>query len=113
MLSARDQILVMKVGGAERMKQRQIATLTAIETLDFSERRACVRVDELDPAVRTAIQNLSLSKARAEALVVGPSQEVIEMYIDGQRSRFINELQSRTKLGDQHRSPIPVAITGL
>ncbi len=93
-LSGGDQIFKMKVRGAQGIEQRQVAPLPFVEPRNLFGGLASMRVNELGPAIRLAIQQSNDAKGGLIAALIEPLQQFLKMNIDCQRLWLVNQLEA-------------------
>jgi len=98
--ASRHQILEMKIDRLQRIQQRQVSPLPFIKPRQLLLGLAALGFHKLDPAVRAPIQNFQQSEGRHFAVLVDPGQQFLEMHINGERARFVYQLQTRTEAQD-------------
>ena len=93
----------MEVGRIERVEQRQVPSLAPVEAADLLGRRAGLLGHELHPAVSPAVEDLERPEGRVVAPLVQPGQELLEVHVDRQAPRLVDDAQAGAEFRDQHR----------
>src|SRR5205085_2641570 len=68
------------------------------------------RRDELDPHVRAALDDLQTAQGRTCAAPFEPLQQLLEVYVNGERARLIDQAEAGGELRDQDRAPAAVRV---
>src|SRR5262245_47002750 len=110
MLPRRNQILVMKVRGFQQVEQRQVGALSLVKTLNLFGRFAPFGYNELNPAVVIPVQHPCKTEGRMVTAFVQPGQQLLEMGVQGQRTRLVNELKPAIERQFQHAPSLAVRI---
>jgi hypothetical protein len=109
-LAGRDQVLVVEIGRLQRVEQGQVGALPLVEAPDGRGRGAPGRRHELGPAVVAAIEHAHRPQRRRGAGRVQPGDEAVEMMIDRERARLVDEPEAAGEPEQQGRPPAAVAV---
>src|ERR1043165_5458654 len=103
----------MKVARADRVQEGEVLALPCIEPVDLFERCARPMFDEFPPAVIAAIEHPQDPEWWIGAAIVEPSEQLLEVYLDGERLGLVDQLESGAEGDDCNRATFAVGIAGM
>src|SRR6266568_1086732 len=110
MLSTCQHILKMEIHSPKSIHQCQVASQTLIKARNLSFRGAPMSLHIFRPAIGSSIKHLYNMQGEILDELIHPGKQRLEMCIDCQRFRFIDEFEARLEGEDNDTAPLTMGV---